>query len=1640
MDGSLTFVGRKDAQVKIHGQRVELEEVEYWVQNCISEVSQVVAEIILPRGENPSPMLVVFLQIDDEAAEAGANKREPAAARIFPIPVKVKENLAQHLPSYMTPVVFFSMRELPMTATGKMDRKRLQEIGASYSAEELAEVRTARHGPKRQPTSETEQCLQNTWARVLNIDAARIGLDDSFFDLGGNSIAAMKVVGEARKVGIKLAVADIFRHPALRDLANQSIPIADRTVQEVAPFALLGDGFDVSSFLRDVSTHYRLDPAVIRDAYPCTPLQEGLMSLTSEQSGYYIVQEVLELAPNVAVKDLCTAWEQVARANPILRTRLVQHSDIGLVQVVLDENIYWIDATNLDKYLKSDMEQSMDLGESLTRYALVKDVTGETKWLVWTIHHALCDGWSVRLIVDAVHRAFRGEPIDQGPQFQSFIKYIKDQDNEAMVNYWLRALGDCDCPSFPALPPLVDRPMADAVVQHEFLQCQRRLTNITTPSLVRAAWALVAGRMTNSEEVLFGATVSGRNAPVAGIEAMTAPTFATVPVRVALTSGQKVLDYLEAVQLQATEMIPFEQAGLRQISRMSPHTQKACMFQTLLVIQPQEASRTYCPHEAPGKWRSGDQQYRFNTYALMIEVQLGADSLVISASFDSRVLEPWIATKLLKRLEFAMQQLDSAGTETVVAEIDVMTPQDLEQIWEWNSIVPTPVDQCVHDIIQNRASAQPTAPAICAWDWDGQLSYKELDQFAARVAGQLANLGIKPDTLVPLCFEKSIWAPIAMLGVLKAGGAFVLLDHSLPEQRLQAIVQQLNANFILKDSRVFDFASYAFDVSIHNVFATFASGACLCIPSEEDRRDNISKAMADMGVTIVEFTPSVARLIDPSTVPRLETLVLGGEAVSISDVTPWWGKRIVNVYGPAECLASTINSRPPTPDKATRIGKGAGLVTWVVDPDNHNCLLPPGHVGELLLEGPLVGRGYLNDPEKTAAAFIEDPIWLPQGSLSDSRPGRHGRLYKTGDLVRYHEDGSLSFLGRKDVQVKIRGQRVDLGEVEHWVQDCMPAATQVVVEVIEPQKGGSSPLLAAFLQMGSQVIESGEPDAVAAKILPISADREDKLAQHLPSYMVPTVFVAMRQLPMSATGKTDRRRLRAIGGSCVIQQLTNTQTNGGRKRQATSAIERQLQSIWCRVLNLDPASVGMDDSFLRLGGDSITAMQVSAAARSSSINICLADILRKKTIANLADGLSSSGCTHSALVLPRSMIRDNSLQLSPMQMLKNKKGIWEQRLAPDVRASVCLHVRESDVSDTAQVIAQCREGLDIENGPLFAAVLFDDTRSQKLFLTAHHLVVDLVSWRVLLLELEELLTLGSVSTPPPMGFQSWITLQAQYAAENLDPVAATPFEVRPPLLGYWGMESKENLRRHAVLKRYGIDEPTSSAILSSCNDVSGMRPVELMISALLYSFGLVFPNRPLPPIFSEGHGREPWDDRIDVSTTVGCFTTLWPVQLSTSENSSMQDTIRWTRNSIRSLPRNGWSWFTSHCAEGANLKAFASGFPLEVTFNYEGLYQQLERSGALFERIFLSDEEVPASSLEIRRFALIEIEARVEQGRIWTSVAYHRDMRHQQRILEWVEKYEDTLAQMAKEIRAVPPDWVRNDLSSGGCDGHLTAS
>jgi amino acid adenylation domain-containing protein len=1311
-DGSLTFIGRKDMQVKIRGQRVELGEIETHIWGTIKSAEQVVAEVIIPQGIGASPTLAAFLQIKDEIV---ADVSDDQDLQIFSIDSDVHQQLSAKLPAYMVPTLFFKMGKLPVTASAKIDRKRIREIGASFSAKKLAEMQTAHRGLKRQPRNVAEKALQKAWGLVIGIDPHDIGLDDGFFQLGGDSISAMKLVGAAQDNGVSLVASDVFRCPKLESLAKEVSLRTNTILKEIPPFALLDTRYNVTTTIKDVADVCQLDPALIQDVYPCTPLQQGLLSLSSKQSGDYVSQMTLELRPDVSVDAWRRAWEQVVHQTDTLRTRIVQHSHAGALQVVIKESINWIRASGLTKYQESDRKRSMGPGQPLTRYALVKDEFNTVRWFTWTIHHCLYDGWSMALILDAVKRAYHGNGAQTVPNFNRFIKFINDQDENSSRAYWRKTFAGYDNTPFPSLLPSVLQPEADASADISITLCPSAFSDITTSVLVRAAWALVTGCWSSSDDVVFGAPVSGRNAPVESVNEMLAPTIATVPLRIRWETHWTILDYLHRVNQQAIEMIPFEQTGLHRIAKVSPEAQQGCKFQSLLVIQPREDSTQM---DSFGHWQ--EYAYRWSgTYALIVHVHTDPDHIEVKADFDSRLIEPWIAQKLLEQLDSVIQQLSQANDMQPLSDVTYLTQRDYNTIWGWNGKVPAQAETFVQHTIEKIAAEQPHAPAICAWD--ASLSYEELDRLSMTLASTLLDAGVGPGVLVPMCFEKSSWAVVTMLAILKAGGGLVQLDPSLPLQRLQTIIEQANASLVVtsascadignqlaenviivdealvgdsgdgstqkvinpsadsvayviftsgstgtpkgvlvshsnlasairhqaepygfnKNTRMYNFSSPSFDASVVEILFTLGLKGCVCIPSDKERRDDLAGSFQRLKANTLMLTPSVTNTLNPEDFTGLQLLIWMGEALHPKDVNPWWGKlRAINVYGPSECTpVSTMSFNTESPDEISRIGRGVGQLTWVVEPSDHNRLVPTGCVGELLLEGPLVGRGYLKDPERTAASFIKNPKWLLQGRPGEL--GRHGSLYKTGDLVRYNEDGSLVFVARKDTQVKLRGQRVELREVEYYTKKFTTGAKQVVSEVIRPSGESARPLLAAFIQTEGSEPEPGESDTAALELTlkSFTSEIEDELAEHLPRYMVPSVFFTIRDFPLVTSGKINRKLLRELGSSFTVEQLAEIQASRREpRREPQTQIEKILQRIWSQVLDIKISNIGLDDSFFKLGGDSIIAMNLVSEARRSGIQLSVADIFRNPKLEQIVKAAIYLQHQHNCELVPFSLL------------------------------------------------------------------------------------------------------------------------------------------------------------------------------------------------------------------------------------------------------------------------------------------------------------------------------------------------------------------------------------------------------------------
>lgn len=1293
-NGSLTFIGRKDSQVKINGQRLELGDVEYYISsNIVYEGDvRVVVDVVKPQ-DSERRALVAFLGVEETSAD------------LDKIIAGLADRLAAQVPAYMIPSAYMLLESIPMTASGKTDRRKLRAM-----AEKLTRVELMAHGPtqatRRGPTTPKEIQLQGLWSTVLGIPREMISSEDSFLRIGGDSIGAMKLAGLARDAGLSMTVTDIFRHPCLSDLAKTIRNSFGNEHEAVLPFSLLSSKRDALEWQAQVAQLCDVSASLVEDAFPCTPLQEGLLALTLRRSGDYVAQNIFELKPDVSISRFQRAWEHVIATTPILRTRIVDLHTQGLVQVIIaEEPKMWPEPTSTVLYQEADRKLGMGLGTPLMRYAITKD-SHDRRCFIWTVHHALYDGWSMPLVLERLEMAYNGTALQPPPPFQDFVKFIGGVDDGDVEGFWTSQFDQIQAQVFPSLPSPVYQPRSDAGISHRIKDLAWPKTDTTASTAVRAALSILIAMHSDSCDSLFGATVTGRQAPVPGIENMTGPTIATVPIRVAIDRECTVKQLLQQVQAQVIDMTAFEQTGLQRIRRVNAAAKQACDFQTLLLIH---------PIEEPGKSTSSlfddaedeedvdgdeivDESFAgFDTHAITIECDLENSGALLRFRFDSQVIKKSEVEQLTARFDLILRQLcDPDMAQLKISDIDMVSPQELKEIWDWNSVVPETTNYAVHDLIAENASKYPDSPAVCAWD--GNWTYHQLDSIATRIARRLVSLGIGPDVIVPLCFEKSRWMPVAMLAVMKAGGASVALDTTLPPERLRSILQQVSPSLVLassssqrlaegltdqpilvlgegsqeefdepalqtlpkvepwnklylvftsgstgvpkgaivthsnfssairhqqaitgfsKSSRVFDLAKYAFDISWSNFIHTMAAGGCLCIPSQQEALDNITGAILAYNANFIDITPSVASTLRPSDLRCLKTVVFAGEALTNRQASQWSKHaRVLNMYGPAECtVKATLAELDGTcSSSAASIGCGVGLCTWVVDPSNHDKLSPVGTVGELVLEGPLVGSGYLGDAAKTAGAFVESPAWLLRGG--PGHQGRRGRVYKTGDLVQYNVDGSLTFVGRKDDQVKINGQRLELGDVEHNLASSLNATSklQLAAEVITPRDGENA-MLAAFIQ------SSGQLGDFESEMRTLTAGLNDRLASKVPGYMIPSAYIMVDKLPLSATGKLDRKQLRAMGAKLTLLELMSSTEPQPERRPPSTPMELCLQKLWAHVLDLNAEEISADDSFLHLGGDSIQAMKLAQRARSQGFHLAVADILMGPKLSQMASRL-----------------------------------------------------------------------------------------------------------------------------------------------------------------------------------------------------------------------------------------------------------------------------------------------------------------------------------------------------------------------------------------------------------------------------------
>ncbi|HEX8391102.1 MAG TPA: amino acid adenylation domain-containing protein [Longimicrobium sp.] len=1039
------------------------------------------------------------------------------------------------------------------------------------------------------------------------------------------------------------------------------------------------------------------------DLYPLSPLQHGMLfhALYAPEAGAYVEQWPLLVEGALDEDAFHRALGQVVQRHPALRTGFVWEGVPKPLQVVFRQAEVkadrrdWTDAvseeewrTRLNAWLAEDRRRGFDLKAApLVRLAFLR-VRADAWVVVFTFHHILIDAWAAGIVLADWFTFYRaeqtGEPVrlPPAPRYRDYIGWLQRRDEPAAEAFWRGALDGFGAPT----PLPWDQGGAEVAEQHAAhrlvldavdsarLQGFAREQALTLNTVVQGAWGLLLARLADTDDVVFGTTVSGRPADLPGVERIVGLFINTLPVRVRIPQGATVREWLGELQRWQAEARQHEHTPLVDVQRWTGIPRERPLFGSLAVFE-------NAPPASGGDGEGGEAALRVtglpmvegSTFPLTLVIVPG-ERLELRLAYDTRRFSADAARRMLDGLAVLLAGLPGRA-DAPVASLSLVTENDRREFEAWGRGAAAEDALPVHLAVEAHAARTPYALALVAGT--ERLAYAELNRRANRVARRLVALAAGPEARVAVCVERSADLVVGMLAVLKAGACYVPLDPAYPAERLAYMAADSGAAVLLvsrdapvglrervpavlsfaadagsiaaetdgdlgsdvhplhlayalytsgstglpkgvmvahadaaaharaaadvyalaANDRVLQFASASFDPAMEQILAPLTAGAAIVMRGAEvpSPLELVDLVRAE-GVTVVnpptaywhELVRDAAACESLRATARL--VLAGGEAMNPAEARRWLATpgqaRLLNVYGPAETVITStvqeVDARAADLPGAVSVGRPfPGRRAYVLRPDG--SLAAPGEPGELFIGG-LLARGYLDRPALTAERFVPDAFSATPGA----------RLYATGDRARWTEDGRLAFLGRADHQVKVRGIRVEPGEIEGALVALPPVADAAVV-AREDGRGGRS--LVAYV-------------APSPGCAPSAAELRRALEAALPEFMVPSAFVLLDALPMTPGGKVDRLALPAI-------ERTETGVDARPYTAPRTETEVALSELWADVLGI--ARVGADDSFFSLGGHSLSAMQVTSRIRQRlDVEVPLRVIFEAPTLAALA--------------------------------------------------------------------------------------------------------------------------------------------------------------------------------------------------------------------------------------------------------------------------------------------------------------------------------------------------------------------------------------------------------------------------------------
>ncbi|KAA0157813.1 hypothetical protein FNF31_05711 [Cafeteria roenbergensis] len=1616
-DGTLTYVGRADDQVKIRGFRIELGEIEE-VARRHDSVQDCVVRVVKVGGTQHLVGYVVWASESQSAASLAS----------------LREGMSRSLPSYMVPSALLELASIPTTALGKIDYRALPVPSEEDFVSSESYVA---------PSTEVEQALADVWSEVLQRD--KVGVMDSFFELGGDSILSLQVVSLCGQRGLNVRPKLLFEHPTIRALAQQvdgCESLQRRTIVAGSGFA--ASCLRLSAMLGDVSETAQVLPvsslqAAMLLAHASAWRIEGWLEWTMSQS-------------EVAGK---AAWERVSGG--LLAEPFKLDIDRGdTLETMAGPRSKWVTVPGAGRIFSA-----RHLAASRTSLSTFSFGA----WLLALEAMTSSDS--------GVRRAVSGMTVAIRPS----------------------EVADCDR-LLGLLINTVPVPFLwnDSESAGDAL---RRLQSVCLEVAEQGHWAWSKIRQWCSSPDAEAAAVELRNLfvfenyPSASEEAVQRKELVgvtDVPLTLTCIPGDDETRIQLAWQpalvsdADAHRLLRLVEANLVELRNAA--VANALDSTALPAIPEHDLSIQADELPSPAKessstlWSLVKAAVAANPDA--IAVTDGSDSITY-AELDRR--SALLAAALQRRGAGAggvVGVLLGRSVDAIVSLVSVLRcgaaylPLDPGQ--PVSRLAYMVEDSGVGVVLVNGASSGRAAESLAAMEGEGAAArVRVLDVTAlggavgegasaggASAAGGGAAVGEDAGAATPSSLAYIIYTS-GSTG--KPKGVGVEHRSAVNYMRASATVYEPRSS-----DRWLQFASLSFDASVEEVFVPLCNGATVVLRSSEMTlsASDFMSACESRGVTVMSCATAFwHQLVDSVTrgetrVPgSVRLVVIGGEACNPSRLVAWEracpGVPVVNAYGPTEATVSTHLWRSDGSLSegcaSVPIGRGLpGVRSYVLDRERRTPV-PVGVVGELYVGGLCLARGYLGRDDLTADRFVPDPF------ADDVSRSVDGRMYATGDLVRMGEDGTLTYVGRADDQVKIRGFRIELGEIEEVarrhdsVQDC-------VVRVVKV--GGTQHLV-------GYVVWASESQSTASL-----ASLREGMSRSLPSYMVPSALLELASIPTTALGKIDYRALPVPSEEDFVSSESYV--------APSTEVEQALADVWSEVLQRDKhvalasaggASVVAAEQGTVSGEVPLTPIQrwffsqplVNRDHFNMSYSLWLDDCV---THDQLGRSLEALALFHDAMGLRF----DASEEAASIRVVQRCVGAEQRPGSISLSVASVDGLGEDEAVAIDRIATSASASLDISRGPIASAVVVSGGaspasragRSRRVVLAVHHLVVDGVSWRVLLRDLDSLLQ-GLQRSGPTLpsatelaaslgrkssSFREWSGRLRGHAEGSASLAAEAKFwsaQLAAPLPTVRCDSDGANTEASGSEVRLAFDEATTDALLKGCHAALGTRIEDLLLAALAASLGRVLSVSDTL-VEMEAHGREDLFDDIDLSRTVGWFTASYPVRVHGGDGRDMVAVVKSAKQALRSVPNHGIGYGLL-----AGTGAVPSDEGIEVSFNYLGVFDSSSSAtasgagaaGAGRRPLVGMERANPGHVIDGRneRARLLEVNAEVVDGLLSVELGYSRFRHHPDTMKEVGRAFELSLrnylgmCSSGAAIGRTPSDFPLCDVSQPELDGIL---